>query len=237
MEPEPQRSEGSRRGRPRRLDVETKRAVLLEAAVVAFADQGRAATKLEDVAARAEMSKAAVYELFTSKDQLYAAAAEAEATRFADHLVAALADSLDAPFGERTRRRLRVLFGYADERPAGFRFLLRVRTDQPADVGARVSATRHTAAATLADTIRADFGALGYPTGAAPDVVAALVGGMTESALLLAADRPDLDRDALIELLVTFTVAGLVGTDRTLLDAVDAVHRTADPTPAPSPEA
>ena len=229
-------SEPRGRGRPRRLDLETKRAVLIEAAVATFGEHGRAATRLEDVAARAEISKAAVYELFASKDELYAAAAEAETDRFADHLVTALRDSFDAPFGVRTRLRLRALFGYADERPEGFRFLLRVRGDQPAGVGEQTAATRRTTSGALADTIRAEFDALGYPTGFAPEVVATLVGGMTESVLLLAAEHPEVDRDALVELLATFTLAGLVGTDRALLDAVDAPGPT-DPDRSPDQEA
>ena len=210
-----------RRGRPPAMSAEAKRAASLEAAVVVFGERGRAEATLDEIAGRVGVSKAALYELFESKDALYEAAAEVETARLADHLMAALADSLDAPFGTRTRLRLRALFGYADERPAGYRFLLRLRTDRPGRVPEVTEATRRTTSGAVTATIRTEFERLGYPTVFAPEVVAALVGGMTESLLVLAAEHPDVDRDQLVDLLATFTVAGLVGTDRALLDALD----------------
>jgi AcrR family transcriptional regulator len=70
---------------------------IVEAALIEFAKGGFANTKLDDIAARAGISKAALYRYFGSKEDVFRAVAETAIAQHLEGLAIALAAS-DAPF-------------------------------------------------------------------------------------------------------------------------------------------
>jgi AcrR family transcriptional regulator len=80
-------------------------AEIVEAALEAFAERGFAAAKLEDVARRAGVSKAALYLYFETKEELFRAVARTAVAANLD-AIEALVAAADLPFSELTPRLL-----------------------------------------------------------------------------------------------------------------------------------
>lgn len=74
-----------------------RREAVLEAALAEFIANGFAATRIEDVARRADVAKGTVYLHFTDKEDLFAAAIRAEMTPLAAGLAALLEDDAAQP--------------------------------------------------------------------------------------------------------------------------------------------
>ncbi len=89
---------------PRTRRPEARPDEILDAALAVFSEQGFAGARVEDVAARAGLSKGAVYLYFASKDAML----EALVRRLADHVVGAAETLVDTTSGdaERTLRSL-----------------------------------------------------------------------------------------------------------------------------------
>jgi AcrR family transcriptional regulator len=63
----------SARGRPRQIDEAERRKILIESAEKVFVDLGYSAASVDDIAKRAGMSKKTLYQLFETKEELFAA--------------------------------------------------------------------------------------------------------------------------------------------------------------------
>jgi AcrR family transcriptional regulator len=85
----------TRRVRGRRLSAQERRADLLEAAVIEFAESGYHGTRTADIAARAGVSQPYVYALFPDKRALFLACHEWTTERIKEALEKASADLTD----------------------------------------------------------------------------------------------------------------------------------------------
>jgi AcrR family transcriptional regulator len=93
-------------------------AEIAEAALAVFAERGFAAARLEDIAARAGVLKAALYLYFPTKQDLFrAVVAEAVAPNL--DVVAAAADAYEGSFAELARTLLPALAAVAGRAPMG----------------------------------------------------------------------------------------------------------------------
>ena len=118
----------SRSPRPRdggervRMSGQERRAQLLDVGRRLFADKGFEAVSVEEIAAKAGVSKPVVYEHFGGKEGLYAVVVDREM----NHLLGSISDALTAGT---TRELLEqaglALFDYIDQFPDGFRILVR----------------------------------------------------------------------------------------------------------------
>ena len=108
-----------------------RREQLLDIGRGLFGERGFEATSIEEIAARAEVSKPVVYEHFGGKEGLYAVVVDRELQLVLDRFTAALA----APGGPRQllERAALVLLDYIEEDTVGFRVLTR---DAPLTSGA-----------------------------------------------------------------------------------------------------
>ena len=84
---------GARRKPTRRLSAQERRAELLEAAVIEFAESGYHGTRTADIAARAGVSQPYVYALFPDKRALFLACHEWTTERIKEALEKASADA------------------------------------------------------------------------------------------------------------------------------------------------
>jgi AcrR family transcriptional regulator len=137
-----------------------------------FAQKGFEGTSVEEVAARARVSKPVVYEHFGGKEGLYAVVVDREVRT----LLAALSAALDTRAHPRVllERTTLALLGYVEENTDGFRILVR---DSP------VAQTTGTFASLIGDVatqveemLSEEFRRLGLSVDAAPMYAQMLVG-------------------------------------------------------------
>ena len=113
----------------KRLPRSQRRRVIEDAASALIAEHGYAATRLEDIAAAAGVTKQLLYQHFPSKKALHMALL----TRHRDELLAGLASGmgLDGPLAERLPRVMDDWFGYVEEHPYAAAMLFRDTTGDP----------------------------------------------------------------------------------------------------------
>src|SRR5437870_300089 len=110
----------------RRLTASARRAQLIEVGREVFAEKGYEATAVEEIAARAKVSKPVVYEHFGGKEGLYAVVVDREMSELLDRLTRVL--SAGQHPRELAEQAALVLLTYIEEEADGFRILSRDST-------------------------------------------------------------------------------------------------------------
>jgi AcrR family transcriptional regulator len=111
-------------GRARvRMTGAQRRQQLLDVGRELFAQRGYEATSIEEIAARADVSKPVVYEHFGGKEGLYAVVVDREMQRLLDRFTSAL--SIGGHPRELLERAALVLLDYIEDETDGFRVLVR----------------------------------------------------------------------------------------------------------------
>ena len=94
----------------RRRRKEARPAEIVEAARLCFVDNGFAATRIEDVAARAGVAKGTVYLYFPTKEALFEAVARANVVPVIDEVIRAIEADETTPAFEQLRLIARVMY-------------------------------------------------------------------------------------------------------------------------------
>ncbi|MGY1820437.1 TetR/AcrR family transcriptional regulator [Geodermatophilus sp. SYSU D00079] len=160
--------------RPRvRMTGPERRQQLLDVGRAVFAQRGYEATSIEELAARADVSKPVVYEHFGGKEGIYAVVVDREMQRLLDRFTSALAAG-GSP-RELLERAALVLLDYIEEDTDGFRVLSR---DSPVDgaSGGTYSSLISEVARKVEHILGAQFDARGYDRALAALYSQALVG-------------------------------------------------------------
>ncbi len=205
-------------GRPRKVPFAAREQLLLDAAAAAFAERGSGAVPVEAIAAAARINKALVYEHFDNKDDLLAAVVVRERDRLVDFIAARYGPSMGQPLRQRVHSRFHAFVDFAVEHPVGIRVLA-----LPEAASALAAAGRGSATADLARYLEEELRRAGLPTRALPKILAAMLVGMTNEVMHRAGES-DWDLEAVVDLLTDFTVAGLAGVDREVLERADEPH-------------
>jgi AcrR family transcriptional regulator len=124
-------SGGATRKRTRRLSAQERRADLLEAAVIEFAESGYHGTRTADIAARAGVSQPYVYALFPDKRALFLACHDFTTERIKEALEKATTDLSDGADVEQALDR--AYQGLFDERPHQVLFQVQAHAAAAAD--------------------------------------------------------------------------------------------------------
>jgi len=124
-------SGGATRKRTRRLSAQERRADLLEAAVIEFAESGYHGTRTADIAARAGVSQPYVYALFPDKRSLFLACHDYTTERIKEALEKATTDLSDGADVEQALDR--AYQGLFDERPHQVLFQIQAHAAAAAD--------------------------------------------------------------------------------------------------------
>jgi AcrR family transcriptional regulator len=106
-----------------RMTARQRREQLIVVAKALFAEKGFEGTSVEEIAARADVSKPVVYEHFGGKEGLYAVIVDREVEALLGVLSGALASR--AHPRQLVERAALALLGYIEESPDGFRILVR----------------------------------------------------------------------------------------------------------------
>ena len=117
---------GSNRARVRMTGAQ-RRQQLLDVSRELFAQRGYEATSIEEIAARADVSKPVVYEHFGGKEGLYAVVVDREMQRLLERFTSAF--SIGGQPRELVERAALVLLDYIEDSTDGFQVLVR---DSPA---------------------------------------------------------------------------------------------------------
>jgi len=154
-----------------RLTAAARRAQLIEIGRTVFAERGFEATSVEEIAARAKVSKPIVYEHFGGKEGLYAVIVDREV----EHIVSRIVDAITAGSArERLERAVLAFLTYVKERPGGFAVLLR---DAPESKrSGEMPALMYDLADRVGDIFSEQFRKAGFDARSAPIYAHALVG-------------------------------------------------------------
>lgn len=149
-----------------------RRAQLLDVARRLFAEKGYETTSIEEIAARAEVSKPVVYEHFGGKEGIYAVVVDREVQALTDALSGAL-EGGGHPKVLLERTAL-VLLGYIEDSEDGFRILVR---DSPvAQATGTFSSLIGDVATQVEHLLAEQFASQGLDPGTAPMYSQMLVG-------------------------------------------------------------
>ena len=152
----------------RRLPAADRRELILTAALDAFAAGGDYhGTSLVDVAARAGVSKALIYEHFGSKRELHGALLEAYVSELLEEVLLAVA--AEEPGEERLRAGLDAFFAFVERRRDAWRMLFR-NADDP-EIARWQERLRREAAVTITARMAADRPAAAHLDPAEAEVV------------------------------------------------------------------
>jgi AcrR family transcriptional regulator len=159
--------------RPRvRMTGAQRRGQLLDIGRELFGQKGYEATSIEEIAARADVSKPVVYEHFGGKEGLYAVVVDREMQLLLDRFTSAL--SAPGHPREMLERAALVLLEYIEDHPDGFRVLTR---DAPLTSGAgSFSSLIGELARKVEHLLGREFGSRGYDPQLAVLYSQALVG-------------------------------------------------------------
>ena len=125
----PRRTARTRRPERVRMSGQQRREQLLDVGRKLFAEKGFEAVSVEEIAAKAGVSKPVVYEHFGGKEGLYAVLVDREMNHLLDSIQTGLQGDNARVIVEQTAM---ALFDYIDAYPDGFRILIR---DVPATSG------------------------------------------------------------------------------------------------------
>ena len=167
-----------------------RREAILDAARSAFAEGGFHETSLDSVAERAGVSKALLYEHFSSKRELYVAMLEMHVHELVERISGAVAGA--EPGEPRMRAGLEAFFGFVEERRGAWRIMFR-NSDDP-DVSIRLDRLRDEVAAAIVQLMSEEAAAKGLGFPKLPQMVE-MIAQQLVGAMQSLADWWDLHRD------------------------------------------
>ena len=134
----------------RRMPYARRREQLLQVALEEFGRRGYHLTQMEHVAAAAQVSKALLYQHFTSKEELFEEVTEAIVAELTSRLNESVLATHGSPDG--IRAMIRVLFDYATAEPDAWALLVR-HLDKPDDIGLGLRELRDRLGGAFADLL------------------------------------------------------------------------------------
>jgi AcrR family transcriptional regulator len=167
-----------------------RREAILDAARSAFAERGFHETSLDSVAERAGVSKALLYEHFSSKRELYVSMLEMHVHELVERISGAVAGA--EPGEPRMRAGLEAFFGFVEERRGAWRIMFR-NSDDP-DVSIRLDRLRDEVAAAIVQLMSEEAAAKGLDFPKMPQMVE-MIAQQLVGAMQSLADWWDLHRD------------------------------------------
>ncbi len=188
----------------RRMTAGERRTQLVEVAKGVFAEHGFDGASVEEIAARARVSKPIVYEHFGGKEGVYAVVVDRETSRLLDMITNRL--DRDAGAREQVRGSAMAFLDYIESDPDGFRVLIR---DSPAGFsGGGMAGLLSDVAAKAEQVLSGFFTRTGRELGSAPLYAHALVGMIVHVGAWWADERVP-DKDVVADHITALAYVGL----------------------------
>jgi AcrR family transcriptional regulator len=156
---------------PKRLTASARRAQLIDIGREVFAERGYGATSVEEIAARAKVSKPILYDHFGGKEGLYAVIVDRELEYIVSRITEAVASGSPRA---RLEKATFAYLTYVRERPLGFAVLLRDAPQQQRN--GEMPSLMYDLADRVGDVFADQFHQAGYDPDSAPIYAHALVG-------------------------------------------------------------
>jgi AcrR family transcriptional regulator len=202
-----------------RMTASERRTQLVEVGKHVFAELGYDAASVEEIAARAKVSKPIVYEHFGGKEGLYAVVVDRETTRLLEMITARLGPELGAR--EQVYESAMAFLDYIEADPDGFRVLIR---DSPTGFGTGGMAGLLADVAVKAEEVLAGFFAeSGLDATYAPLYAHALVGMVVRVGAWWAEERTP-DKEVVASHLTALAYIGLARLPRDPMRALRGSH-------------
>jgi AcrR family transcriptional regulator len=202
---------------------------VLGAARAVFAQHGYHGATIEAVARGSGTPRPTVYELFGTKDDLFAAVVDDAADRVVARLSASFTESAGWGTTDFVRHNFAAVFDLFEQDRDAVRVLLNAEqgsvdrpTSAPADVRRRVLQE-------VAEFTRSRWDYLGVDVGDAAEIMALMFFRMAEGLAMRQADDPGWSREAFIDLLTEFTLGGITRLWEQAQDVLLAVGRRSPP--------
>jgi AcrR family transcriptional regulator len=193
--------------RRRRMPASERRQVILAAALEAFAERGFDEVTLDEVATRAGVSKALIYEHFASKRELTRALLDTYVHELLGRLAEAIATA--EPGEERMRTGVDAVLRFVEERPGAWRMLFRNSADP--DIADLFRALQAEAATAIASAMAADATEVGTappPSPAQIEMLAQQLSGAVQAIATWWTDHPSVTRADVLETVMDFCWLG-----------------------------
>ncbi len=223
----PARSAKRGPGRPRAQPLEEQRRSVLDAARAVFAQHGYHGATIEAVARGSGTPRPTVYELFGSKDDLFAEVVDDSADRVVVRLSASFTESAEFPVDEFVRHNFAAVFDLFEQDREAVTVLLNAEhgsVDRPTAAPGEV---RRRVLQEISAFTRSRWEELGVDIGDSAEIMALLFFRMAEGLAIRQADDDSWDREALIDLLTEFTLGGIARLWEESLDVLVAAGRRA----------
>ncbi len=211
-------------GRPPKLPHRVREELLLDVATAIFAERGSAAS-LDAIGRESGVNKALIYEHFESKDDLFAKAVLRGRERLVDFIAARYGRAVHRPRRERVRDQFHAFTDFASQHPTIIRLLA-----LPEATFVLARAGRGSAPTDLAGYLRGELTRMRLPTNELPKILAAMFVGMTMGVIRDEA-AGSWDREAVVDLMTDFVLAGLAGVDADVYKRADTPKAKASTPP------
>src|SRR3954469_15909560 len=179
-----------------------RRAMILDAAMEAFAMRGYHGASRDDVAATAGVSKALIYEHFSSKQNLHDTLISAQAGELFGRLAAA-ADPELAP-DQRLRGGVDMFFGFVEERREAWRALFRDAADP--ELAPLIDRLQGQAARAIVALVPAGGAGVSEQD---VEMYAQLTSGACQALANWWAEHPEVPREELVDRVIAFCWDGM----------------------------
>lgn len=205
----PARSAKRGPGRPRAQPLEEQRRSVLDSARAVFAQHGYHGATIEAVARGSGTPRPTVYELFGSKDDLFAAVVDDSADRVVVRLSASFTESAEFPLDEFVRHNFAAVFDLFEHDRDAVTVLLSAEqgsVDRPTTAPDTV---RTRVLQEISEFTRSRWEEMGVDVGDSAEIMALIFFRMAEGLAIRQADDDSWDREAFIDLLTEFTLGGI----------------------------
>jgi len=194
----------------RRLTGEERRTGILDAALAAFSQSGYHAASIDDIASEAGVSKALIYEHFSSKQELYGDLIARNARELTQRLAGAIVGLELESSAARLAAGLDAFFAFVEERRDAWRMLFRDAADH--ETAAVLDRMLEQVTAEVTMLISQDPGA--PPLDSAEDqralrLLAEMLVGGAQSMANWWADNPEATRASMVRVAMDFAWLGL----------------------------
>ena len=194
----------------RRLTAEERRTGILDAALAVFSERGYHDASIDEIAGEAGVSKALIYEHFSSKQELYGELIARNARDLTQRVAGALSGVEVESTAERLATGLEAFFAFVEERRAAWRILFRDPSDPESAAVLDRMVGQVTAEVTV--LISQDPGARDLTRGQADQslrLLAEMLVGGAQSMANWWTDHPDTPRAELVAIAMDFAWLGL----------------------------
>lgn len=194
----------------RRLTAEERRTGILDAALAVFSERGYHEASIDEIAGEAGVSKALIYEHFSSKQELYGELIARNARDLTQRVAGALSGVEVESTAERLATGLEAFFAFVEERRAAWRILFRDPSDPESAAVLDRMVGQVTAEVTV--LISQDPGARDLTRGQADQslrLLAEMLVGGAQSMANWWTDHPDTPRAELVAIAMDFAWLGL----------------------------